>query len=78
MTLFTSMFKALRHRGVILKHGKARFYSGMRAYERTLWKDRITGEEFIVLDREAHPFTRYKWREQEGDPGFDGYIYGRI
>ena len=69
-TLYTMLMEANRTADNVEAVGKARFADGQTAKERTLWRVKTTGEEFVMLNGNAHRFTR--WDEQ------DGKIYGFI
>ncbi len=71
MTIATNVFKAHKAAGNVEKAGKANFADGLTWKERTLWRDKETGELIVILDGEAH---RFYITDSDGSTDYIGHI----
>ena len=69
----TCLFENLKNAGRIENGGKCEFKDGLKWHRRTLWKDKITGDMYVVFNYNAYSFRLYPYREQ---PNYDGYFIG--
>lgn len=66
MTFTTLFFNADKKNGLVHKAGKAAFFDGNRAMERTLYYDESDNRNYVILGGEAHCFHAYSTQDVAG------------